>query len=168
MSRQLVADKKEKTIAEQIIVGMLVALFMGSFIYYFFKQEGQLTSAGFDAIARQFSVKVTTIRAQWYMDKKPNIVQLSTLGLNTHEDENNAIPVNQRGWVDVSAQNLACEKIWQLVVDAPMIFMKNPITAIEVKRKSTEFGRVCQYNLASGLYFEYKSENGSVSETKLR
>ena len=168
MTRQLVADKKEKTLAEQIVVIALVAIFMTSFIYYFFKQESQLTSTGFNAIAKQFAVQVTTIRAQWYMDKQPNIVVISRLELNNNNDENSHISVNKKGWVDVKVQSLACEKIWHYVVNAPMSFIKNPVIAIEVKRKSTPFGRICQYSLASGLYFEYKSYNGKVSDVSIR
>ena len=51
------------------------------------------------------------------------------------------IPVNKSGWVDVSEKSqrgssslTACQKIWQLLMDIPMSFMRQPISAIEVKK----------------------------------
>ena len=76
MSRNSVIVKREKTLAEQIITVVMVAILMAGFLYYFLRQEGQLTKVGFETVATNFAATVSTIRAQWYMDKQPRIVLL--------------------------------------------------------------------------------------------
>jgi hypothetical protein len=175
MSRQELSDKKEKSLAELIISGLLIALLMMSFIYYFFKEESQLTKAGYSSLANSFFTRVTTIHAQWYMENKPSKVILTVLDNSNQStgqsgrETKKIIPLNKAGWVDVddkakvgTLSSTACQRIWLLLMETPMSFMRQPISAIEVKENKRKSGRVCRYTIASGEFFEYHSANGKV------
>ncbi|MEW6981163.1 hypothetical protein AAD001_00770 [Colwelliaceae bacterium 6471] len=168
MTQQMITEKREKTLAEQIMVIVMFALMMAGFISYFLKQETQITSAGFRALANSFATKVIAVRSQWFMDKKPNFIILTTKDTidGTRENSSNQkITVNKKGWIDVSEDNLACEKIWQLTMNLPLNFIKSPIATVEVKNNAeqqTGQGRICRYSVSSTDYFEYHTGSGKV------
>lgn len=157
-------DKKEKSLAEFIAIIALVGVMMAVFINYFIKGEAQFTQAGFATFAQNFNTKVNAVHAQWLMDKQPNVVLLSSF----NKKEKQAVPVNQKGWIDVKHEELACEAIWQLIMETPMSLMKFSISAIEVHDKTSEQNvndKVqCRYILIDGRYFNYDRANGKVSK----
>jgi len=176
MKQQQVSDRKGKSIAENLIMLTLVGSLMATFIYYFFKQEQHLTRVGFDSVANTFSAQVMGIHAQWFMDNKPRwVITKQSTALNA-SSETNRVEVNNAGWVDVSSVNNTsiendCQKIWQQVLATPMVYIKQPISAVMVKINTNEEGRkkthLCQYGLPSGEYFEYQPSNGNVSQIKV-
>jgi len=162
------SEKKEKSLAEFLIIIALVGVMMAVFINYFVKSEPQFTHAGFTTLAQSFNTKVSAVHAQWLMDKQPNIVLLASF----NKKDKQAIPVNKTGWIDVQQKNLACEAIWQLVMEAPMNLMKFSISAIEVhdntNKQEVQTKAQCRYALLDGSYFHYNRANGKVSKvTKL-
>jgi len=163
MARQLIADKKERSLGELTIIVLLVASLMATFIHSFFEQEQQLSHAGYTALANTFSAKAILVHAQWYMDNQPTIVMVSSI-----DGEIQQVAVNNKGWVDSVDDKLICQSIWQSMLEAPLIFMKSPVSVIEVKREINQQGHICQYALPSGAYFEYNTVNGKVSEVILR
>jgi hypothetical protein len=172
MKLQQVSDGKGKSVAVNLIIIALIGVLMATFIYYFFKQEQHITRAGFNSVANTFSARVTGVRAQWFMDNKPKWVLIKESTVINGERLNNRIAVNSAGWIDVSSENESsnenhCQKIWQQVLSTPMVYSKQPISAVLVnvnikggKRK----GHLCQYSLPSGEYFEYQPSNGIVSK----
>jgi len=167
MSRQLVAEKKEKSLAEQIVVIVLFSLLMAGFISFFLKQEKQITQAGFTTLANTFSAKIVSVHSQWFMDKKPPAVIVNTfpadeLSAKKSASNKQVVPVNANGWIDTKAQELACNDIWQHVMQLPLVFIKSPISAVEVKKKLNHQGRICRYGIPSGEYFEYHTRSGRV------
>ena len=64
MTSQQVSAKKGKSVAENLIILVMIGLFMATFIYYFFKQEQLLSQTGFDAVANTFSARLNGIHAQ--------------------------------------------------------------------------------------------------------
>lgn len=160
MSRNSVIVKREKTLAEQIITVVMVAILMAGFLYYFLRQEGQLTKVGFETVATNFAATVSTIRAQWYMDKQPRIVLLKEQG---KQQSIRKISVNKNGWVDNNSANSNCFIIWQQVMDSPLEFMNKPIVALQINKNTDNNTRSCRYMLASGEYFQYNLDNGKVS-----
>jgi len=168
MSQQMVTEKREKTLAEQIMVVLLFALMMSGFIAYFFKQEAQITQIGFKALANSFATKLIAVRSQWFMDKKPNrfFIQTSTAS-QEGQVEKLLVSVNDNGWIDVSEDTLACEKIWRLTMNLPLVFIQSPIAAVEVKKTVSGQGRICRYSILSGEYFEYHSGSGKVIQNKI-
>ncbi len=157
MSRQNVSDKKEKSLAEIVIIVLMVAILMMVFIHYFFKQEEQLTKVGFNTLTQNFSTKITTIRAQWFMDKQPRVVNLVSSG-TTQE-----IYINESGWVDSPKNELACRIIWNVVIAEPLTLMNMDINVKQVSVMNKNKGRVCRYSLATGESFDYNSSDGKVS-----
>lgn len=153
MDRQGRADKREKSVIENITIGVLVLIMMVSFIYYFFKQEKQLTKVAYTTIANTFSTRVTSIRGQWFMDNQP-----SELSIDDHKV---LVKLNSKGWVDFSPISNNCEKIWQAVMSVDLTFMKQPVSAISLTNESAK-GRFCRYQLASGEYFDYSLTSGVV------
>ena len=157
------SEKNEKSLAEFVVIVVLVGILMSVFINYYLKQGPQFTNAGFTSLAQNFTTKVATIHAQWLMDKQPNYVSLASIN-NTNEQ---LIPVNQWGWVDVKETSLVCEQIWQLVMEAPLTLMKLPIAAIEVRdfanQSKNDPKLSCRYVLPNGNYFDYNRVNGRVS-----
>jgi len=162
------SEKNEKSLAEFIVIVALVGVMMAMFINYFIKSEGQFSHAGFSTLAQTFNSKVSAVHAQWLMDKQPNIVLLASF----NHKEKQAIPVNKAGWIDVENEKLACEAIWQLIMETPMNLMKISISAIEVhnlqsKNKSNQYGNTkseCRYVLLDGSYFQYNRAKGKVSK----
>ena len=162
MSRQNVADKKEKSLGEIVIIIAIVSILMMSFIHYFLKQEDQITQAGFKALSQNFSTKITAVRAQWFMDKKPDYVELISSG------ETQKIYVNQLGWVDSTNKNSACEDIWTSIIGESLHLMNVSIKVsenINVNGKNINVNakRVCKYSLPSGDFFQYHTNDGRVN-----
>lgn len=162
------SEKKEQSLAEFIVIVTLVGVMMAVFINYFIKSEAQFIHAGFAVVAQNFNTKVNAVHAQWMMDKQPNVVYLASL----NKAKKQAVPVNKAGWIDVQQEQLACENIWQLVIEAPMSSMKFSVSAIEVhnyyNKSQTEQGTIenslCRYVLLDGSYFQYNRANGKVSK----
>ncbi len=166
MSRNKNADKREKSMAEFIVVIIIFAVLMKIFINYFNKQEQHITTAGFTALSQNFNNTIMVVHAQWFMDKQPNTVLLAT----QNKKEKMAITVNKHGWIDVSQQTVAltnitpCEGIWRLAMSIPMQLMKLSIVAIELRDNRLGDFHHCRYLLATGQYFEYYSETGKVTK----
>lgn len=158
------SEKNEKSLAEFIMIVVLVGVMMAVFINYFLKNDEQFSNAGFTTLAQTFNTKVSTVHAQWLMDKQPSIVFLASF----NDQKKQKIPVNKHGWVDVKQKQLACEAIWQLVMETPMDLMQLSISAIEVhEHLNTPDGQVkiqCRYALLDGSYFYYNRNNGKVSK----
>lgn len=151
-------EKRERSMAELIVVIVLFSLLMATFISHFMTQKEHISQAGFNRLADNFFSKVNVVRSQWFMENKPSSVMLAAMGSNDKE----RIPVNQWGWLDVENEPLACQNIWQLALDIPMEFMKSPVSAIEIKSPLKQQGKVCRYGIDSGIYFEYHSYTGKV------
>ena len=166
------SEKKEKSLAEIVVIIALVGVMMAVFINFYIKNESPFIQAGFATIAQSFNTKVNAVHAQWMMDKQPNIVYLASLS----NEQKQVVPVNKAGWIDVQQAQLPCEEIWQLIIDMPISAMKFPVSAIEVrtshrnaqdkpkgKQNSTE-NKVCRYVLLDGSYFQYNRNDGKVSK----
>jgi len=159
MSVKASVEKREKSLAELVVVIVLFALLMAIFISYFMKQKDQITHTGFNTLANNFVSKVNAIHGQWYMDKKPSVVKLSVIG----SAEKELIPVNKKGWLDVKGDLLACQKIWQLALDTPMEFLRSPVSAVEIKKTKQKSARICRYSISSTVYFEYNTLTGQIA-----
>ena len=160
------SDKREKSLAEILVVVVLVAVLMSSFIHYFFKHQEQLAYTGFQSIAQVFSARVNGIHAQWFMDQQPSFVILESNKMQSEGRYTVKVPVNKKGWIDTNnSESLACQKVWHYVMETPLQFMKRPIGAVLVEQNNNEL-RYCQYSLSSGEYFTYQLQNGKVSEVK--
>jgi len=175
MTLQQVSDKKGKSMAENLIIMVMLGLLMASFIYYFFKQEAHFTKVGFDAVANSFSARITGIHAQWFMDKQPRWVIIKETTTINGNRENIRVAVNSAGWVDISTEEYlnvenGCQLIWQQVLATPMVYMKQPISAVlvnvSINNETQQKSHSCQYSLPSGEYFEYQPSNGKVSKIK--
>lgn len=166
MSRNQSVEKREKSMAEFIVVIIILAILMKIFISYFSEQEQQITATGFTAIAQNFNNTVMVVHAQWLMDKQPSVVWLAT----QEKIDKMAVTVNKRGWLDMPKKAIIltnitpCENIWQLAMAIPMQLMKFSIVAIELHDKSLGDFHHCRYLLPSGHYFEYYSETGQVTK----
>jgi competence protein ComGC len=156
MSRQLVSDKNEKSLGEMVIIILMVAVLMMSFIHYFFKQEDQITRAGFNALTQNFSTKITAVRAQWFMDKQPSRVQLISSG------ELQSIYVNKYGWIDSEQKKSACHNIWAIVMGESLHLMNVSIKVDEVSNTNVQHNRICKYSIPSGEFFQYNTNDGKV------
>ncbi|MCW8832304.1 MAG: hypothetical protein OQK09_11650 [Colwellia sp.] len=161
------SEKNEKSLAEFVMIVVLVGVLMSIFINYFIKQEDQFSEAGFKRLAQNFTTKIATVHAQWLMDKQPSVVELASINSTTKQ----LIAVNKQGWVDVNNDSLVCERIWQAVMESPLSFMKQSITAIEVRKytaqPSPRVNLACRYVLPNGVYFDYNRLNGKVSAVNM-
>lgn len=158
------SEKKEKSLAEFLIIIAFVGVMMAVFINYFIKNEGQFTHAGFSTLAQGFNTKVSTVHAQWLMDRQPSTVQL----VSFNKKDKQAISVNKAGWIDVKQKQLVCEAIWQLIMETPMNSMQFSISAIEVysnlNERDEKTKEQCRYVMLDGSYFQYNRANGKVSK----
>ncbi|WP_440876246.1 hypothetical protein [Thalassotalea sp. PLHSN55] len=156
--RDLATEKNEKSLGEILVIVTMVAILMSVFLYYFFKQEQNYTATGLQSLKNSFASKVRVIHAQWIIDGHPNTVKLKF----QHDDKHTLVAVNDLGWVDVPASSLYCENIWAQVMDMPLMLMKSPITAIEVRKQGKHVQKVCRFGVSQHDYFEYNSQNGQV------
>ncbi|WP_085298418.1 hypothetical protein [Cognaticolwellia mytili] len=156
-----VTEKSERSLGEVVVVVVLVALLMASFIFYFFKHQGQLTRAGFESVSHVFSARINGIRAQWFMDAQPKFVIIEG-NFNDKREGKLKVPVNGKGWVDVKNDALRCQLIWQYVMESPLVYIKQPVEAVLVSHQGREVASYCQFSLPSGEYFIYHSDNGKV------
>jgi hypothetical protein len=166
MTSLQVAEKSEKSLTEILVVVVLVASLMASFIFYFFKEQAQISQAGFSSIAQVFSARVNGIRGQWFMDLKPDFVRLASNQIQPNGSLMMQVPVNKLGWVDSHDEALSCQMIWHYVMEVPLLYMKVPISTFLAKQQKQALP-YCQYSLPSGEYFTYQRHNGKVSEVKL-
>ncbi len=157
------SEKNEKSLAEFVVIVVLVGVLMSVFIIYYIKQEAQFSTAGFSSLAQNFTTKVSTVHAQWLMDKQPRVIELASI----NKAEKQLITVNKKGWIDVNNGPLVCERISQIVMESPLSLMKQSIAAIEVRNFSAQPSQhvslVCRYTLPNGTYFDYNRFNGRVS-----
>jgi hypothetical protein len=156
-----VTEKSERSLGEVVVVIVLVALLMTSFIFYFFKHQGQLTRAGFESVSHVFSARINGIRAQWFMDSQPKFVVIES-NQNDKRKTELKVPVNRKGWVDVQNSALRCQSIWQYVMESPLVYMKQPVGAVLMTPRGDEIASYCQFSLPSGEYFTYQNDNGKV------
>jgi hypothetical protein len=166
MNRQQAAEKSEKSLSEMLVIVVVVALFMSTFIFYFFKYQGHLSRTGFNSLANVFSARITGIHAQWYMEDQPSFVVINSTESSSEHKIKLRVPLNKAGWVDVDQTELPCQRIWQFVLEVPMVYMKEPITAIVIETQGDTKTRRCQYLLPSGEFFTYQSDNGKVSQVQ--
>jgi len=139
-----------------IIMGVLAVVFIRTF----FAQEQKLTEAAFKALAQNFASKIQITYGQWQMDSQPNVVKVVGIG----SVKTQYISVNNRGWVDVENSQTPCHDIWQQVLDAPLLFMNNPVSVVRIEKKHL-IGLVCRYIVVSNDYtyqFDYYTDNGKV------
>jgi len=153
MSLQSDAEKKEQSLSELVIIVVIIAVLMASFISYFFKQEQNITHAGFTALANRFMSQVQAIHASWLMDNKPDEVKVKDQTGNI-----DWVKVNKQGWID--REN--CQLIWQAVMDAPLELLKQPIAAIDIIDNDKPSLNRCRFALNEKIYFEYFQKTGKV------
>lgn len=161
MSIRQVVEKKERSMAELLIIIILLGVLAVVFMNSFFKQEKNISNAAFDALANTFSSKVQIVHGQWMMDKQPNVVELASLP----EQDIERVVVNRKGWIDDDSAHDACKNIWQMATNAPLKFMNHVVSVVEVERTGQQ-GRVCRYVVYQEdlqLAFEYSSASGKVS-----
>jgi hypothetical protein len=171
MTRQSAIVKREKSLAEQVITILMFAIFMGVFIHYFFKNEQELTSTGFASLSGNFISRLSVIRSQWYMQSRQQVLWLQETDGAGNKLVKRKVTVNREGWVDSTQAALGCQHIWQMVMNAPLVFMKQPIAAIELQHNENYAetkagkqlaGKVCRYAIPAGQYFDYAPTTGKV------
>jgi len=166
------SEKKDKSLAEFVVIVTLVGVMMAVFVNLYIKNESQFAQASFDSIAQTFNTKVNAVHAQWMMDKQPNVVYLRSL----QNKQKQAVPVNKAGWVDIDHKQSSCEAIWQLIMEVPIQDVKLAVSAVEVHigynvavtnthQKAVDFeNSECRYILYDGSYFQYNRAKGKVSK----
>lgn len=167
MTSLQVAEKKEKSLTEVLLVITLVGLLMTAFIYYFFKHQGQVTHTGFQSLANVFSARVNGFHAQWFMEKQPKFIFVNSYGSPENSDKKMSIPMNDNGWIDTDETALYCQKIWQFVIEAPLVYMNEPISAVRIEEKGNSVAHYCRYGLTTGEFFTYHSLTGKVSRVQV-
>ncbi len=157
-----IVDKKSFSLFEFIIVIVIIALLMKAFMALFFEQQTQVTNSAFSALVQRFSTKVNLVHSVWLTSGQPNMVYLAPIKVSLGENNNSAIPVNSAGWIDDNHPRLACQRIWQHVLMAPMVVVNSQVIVVDINRRSGSKERVCRYSLASGAFFDYFTQQGKV------
>lgn len=152
-----VSDKREKSWYENIIIVVVIAILMTSVITWYLKSEDNFKQAGYNALAATFFSRLTIIRSQWFMDNKPKYVSVNN-------NDNSDIYTNKNGWVDSPKRKLACQHIWEQVMESPLSYGNQPISVIEVFDKSLSYQRVCQFVNGNDQVIEYNATIGEISQ----
>lgn len=154
------AEKKQRSLAEFIIVVVIIAVMMKLLLDLFFSQQAKITDTVFVGLAQNFTTQVNVIHGQWLMDEQPNVVVLNQMNSTKIQ----SIDVNKSGWVDSNHSTLACNIIWQQTLAIPLKVVKSTVVAIEIKNKTIKNGRLCRYSIANGQSFDYRSDTGKVRQ----
>ncbi len=64
-------NKRERSLAEQVIIILLLFILMATFIHSFFKNQTELNNIGFSTLANNFSSQLVLIHSQWLMSGRP-------------------------------------------------------------------------------------------------
>ncbi|PCI58630.1 MAG: hypothetical protein COB35_13295 [Gammaproteobacteria bacterium] len=147
---------------------------MAVFIHYFFKNQAQINQAGFTNLTRNFTSQIMLIHSQWLMDGRPNQIKLVEFDPQLNERVTKIIHLNKKGWVIGKSSQLICQEIWQSVMSIPLRFVKQPISAVKLRRKILSKDQrniqkndiVCRFSIGSGQFFEYYLKNGKVISDK--
>jgi hypothetical protein len=154
------AEKKQRSMAEFIVVVIIISVIMKLLLDLFFTQQAKITNTAFVGLAQGFTSKVNVVHAQWLMDEQPDTIVLSQV----NSQEKQYIKVNSVGWIDSSHKSLVCQDIWRQTLAMPLKVVKSPIIAIEIKNKAIKNGRLCRYSIANGQSFDYRSDTGKVKQ----
>lgn len=170
MAGELATAKREKSMAEFLLIVACVLLMMSVFAYYFFKQEDEYSKVAFERLANTFANRVVVTHSQWLMESRPKTIKLKSLmsgdsAIERNSTVNQVWRLNKNGWLD-SELNNACHHIWRIVTETDLTVLPEPISVLETQT-SGQLGRVCRYQLASGAYFDYNSRTGDVSTIKI-
>jgi competence protein ComGC len=161
-----IVDKKQFSLFEFIAVIVIIALLMKAFMDLFLEQQSQVTNSAFSALIQRFSTKVNVVHSVWLTSGQPNMVFLApiTTPMKTQLSKNNnpAIMVNSAGWVDDNHPRLACQRIWQYVLMTPRVVVNSQVIVVDINRQGNMKERVCRYSIASGLSFDYYTQQGRV------
>jgi competence protein ComGC len=161
-----IVDKKQFSLLEFIAVIVIIALLMKAFMDLFFEQQTQVTNSAFHALIQRFSTKINLVHSVWLTSGQPNMVYLAPIKapIKTRLSKNNnpAIMVNSAGWVDDNHPRLACQRIWQHVLMAPRVVVNSQVIVVDITRRGAPKERVCRYSIASGLSFDYYTQQGRV------
>jgi hypothetical protein len=160
MSNQAEVNSREITLGENVIILTV--------LYYFFKQEKQISKVGFDAVARNFSASIIGIRAQWFMDGQPN-----TLVVKENNRPSIVIKVNKNGWLDYGGEKDNCYRVWQDAMSTNLSFMNQPIAVLEIKKEikgemKDRFTYLCRFSLVNGEGLDYQMNTGKVSVVSMK
>ncbi len=153
-------EKKQRSLAEFIIVVVIIAVIMKLLLDLFFSQQAKITNTAFVGLAQSFTSKVNVVHGQWLMDEQPGLVVLKRM----NSKEKQYVNVNKAGWVDNDHDSLACHIIWQQALSMPLNVVKSKVIAIEIKNKAIKNGRLCRYSIANGQSFDYRSDTGKVKQ----
>jgi len=167
-------NKREKSLGELILVILMFAILMAIFIHYFFKNQAQINQVGFTNLANNFASQTMLIHSQWLMDGRPNQINMVEFDPQIHERVTKVINLNKKGWVIGKSSQLICQEIWQSVMSIPLTFVKQPVSAVKLKRKVLlkdprriqKNDIVCRFGIESGQFFEYYLKNGKVISDK--
>lgn len=160
MSSRQIAERKERSMIEILIIVVLMGALAVVFISTFFKQEQQFSDTAFNALTQTFASRVQVVHAQWMMDKQPNVVELRIVNSNEIE----RVTVNKNGWIHSTKTISPCQDIWIMATGAPLVFMNSPVTVIDIERAG-QSGQVCKYLTGDEndqYSFEYWSNNGKI------
>ncbi|SET64099.1 hypothetical protein [Thalassotalea agarivorans] len=159
-------ERRERSLIENMFVGLFVFFMMAVFIMFFFMHDEGIEDKGLASLAKSFTVHVNNVKAQWLIDSKTDVVFYQLYDMNTDSKETRKVRVNKKGWPDNQEQHFACRIIWMELMAQPLEVLNKQISAIEVVKKDFGEGRLCQFGIDSRVYFEYNSANGVVSDIK--
>ena len=168
MSQLQISTKRERSLAELVVVVLLVLSLMAIFVFYYFKHAQQIEQAGFKQLMNNFSARIVLIKSQWFMQQQPEKMWITEQMLNedsTTKKGERLVNLTKHGWVTIPQQALACQQVWHTVMATPLSFFKQPISAVLIHQQDDVNSlnqHYCRFSTASGLFFDYNSASGMV------
>jgi hypothetical protein len=165
MSRQQRSERREKSLAEQVIIIVVLGIFMAVFIRAISRGEERLLKNAFLKVRAEFTTQVAAIHGQWLL-RKSSWVKVSQLsGPNQGDGKRQKyswrVYVNKQGWPDSLQSPGYCYDIWQQVMAIPLEVMRHPVAVVELNHQQND-DRVCRYHLTQEEYFDYLPLTGKV------
>ena len=164
MSSKGIAENSLKKLIMNIVVVVVFASLMASFIAYFIRNEPNLHDAVMEGFARQFQQSAENAHWQWQAKGRPERIML--LHFNDEGKETDRRPVRMthtgRPWAALTSDG--CAQLWQTLLNVPARVDGFRVIAEYYspdEDQKDSLGR-CRYRLSRGAYFDYALDSGNV------
>lgn len=168
-------EERNRSLFINIIVVMIFVGLMLAFIGHLNGNSTDVKRLSLEKLAEGFNTSVHNAHWQWQAEGRPQIVMLVSYANKLGTDKKlvatkrRPIFMSHQGWPKSSSDAKGCEKIWDMVLDAPMEIEGFKVIAEYYdgeKLTGDSLDSECRYRLSSGPYFEYKLNLGQVLKVK--
>ncbi len=149
-----------------IVVIVVFAVTMVSFIVYFNDSEPDIEARILAQLGKQIESSATNAHWQWQAEGRPEMIMLIHYDGSGKERDRRPVRMSHLGvpWVESSSNG--CDKLWRMLLNVPMrvdgFRVFGEYYQGELVNNEPVNSR-CRFRLSRGPYFDYQIYSGKVS-----